>query len=78
MNFFIHSTPNTSSRGATTIRKASFICFKCLLLFLSLVFFVWGAFAYVPQEGPQAGKASFLQKVVVKLAPKTCPFEGRT
>jgi len=70
------STPRTLNKSFA-LRKASFICIKCLLLFLSLVFFVWGAFAYVPSEGPQAGQAPVLQKMKAKLTPQLCPFEGK-
>lgn len=73
---FVPATLRSLGKNSFTLRKASFICIRCLLLFLSLVFFVWGAFAYVPSEGPQAGQASVLQKVIVKLAPNMCPFEG--
>lgn len=72
---FTTTTLRTSGKDALTLRKASFICVKCLLIFLSLVFFVWGAFAYTPTEGPQAGKAPVLQKMIGKLAPRMCPFE---
>ncbi len=61
-------------KASVLMRKASFICIKCLLLLLSLLFFVWGAFAYVPTQGPYAGHPSFLERVQAKIAPKICPY----
>lgn len=61
-------------KASSLLRKASFICIKCLLLFLSLLFFVWGAFAYVPTQGPHAGHPSFLNRLQDKVTPKICPY----
>jgi hypothetical protein len=60
------------------MRKASFICLKCLLMFLSLLFFVWGAFAYVPTQGHSTGYPSILEKVQHRLVPKLCPYAKDT
>jgi hypothetical protein len=66
------------AKAVSLLRKASFICIKCLLLLLSLLFFVWGVFAYVPTQGPHAGHPSFLNKLQDKMAPKVCPYGKAT
>ncbi len=68
---------NTSDTPMETV-KTSFLCVKCLLLFLSLVFFVWGVFAYVPSSGPKAGAPSVLQKMKIRFSPTVCPIESPT
>lgn len=65
-------------KTSSPLRKASFICIKCLLMLLSLLFFAWGVFAYVPTQGPHAGHPSFLSRLQDKTTAKICPYGKAT
>lgn len=58
---------NQSQRSEMEAKTSWYhVCGKCLLMAISIGLFGWGAFAYSPTQGHEAGAPTVIQRLIVK------------